>query len=193
MRGILFFKEGELSSKSILFIIALSLFMNLTGSALQSFFDLPIFLDTIGTMFTAIMIGPWIGGLVGLMTNTFEGVFYSSLSVPFGLVNFGVGIVTGYFVIYFKGYHKLWIPLVIGSVIALLAPLMAAPIATYLFGGITAHGVDKFVIALMESGYSMLSSAFWGRIPYSFIDKIMTAYLVFFLVKYWPVSNKESI
>ncbi len=167
-------------------VILISLFLNLLGSNLVAYLGLPVFFDAVGTMLAAILIGPWIGGLIGLMTNLLSGLFHSSLSIPFGFVNMGIGIITGYLMILIKDYRRPLAPLLVGTVIAIATPLMAAPIATYMFGGITVHGVDKFVVALMDSGQSILSSTFWGRIPYSFVDKILSAYMVFLIIKVWP-------
>lgn len=171
-----------MSQKYILIVVLFSLGLNFIGSLLQVLFFPPLFLDSIGTMVSAILVGPWIGGVVGLLTNTLKGLVYSTLSIPFGLVNFGIGVATGYTVILLKGYHRWYAPFIVGVITAILAPLLAAPIATYLFGGITSHGIDKFVAALIGGGNSILGSAFWGRIPWSFVDKIISAYVVFILL-----------
>jgi energy-coupling factor transport system substrate-specific component len=177
-----------------LLTIFLSLALNLIGSSLQIYLELPLFLDTIGTMLAAVLIGPWIGGLVGLMTNVIKGIFYTTTSLPFGLVNFGIGLITGYLVIIFKGYERWYAPLLVGCVIALLTPLMAAPIATYVFGGITAHGIDKFVVAFIDSGNTILSSTFLGRLPTSFIDKLLSAFIVYGIIRVWPkLTNRRTL
>jgi len=168
-------------------IVLFSLFLNFFFSVIiVNPLELPLFLDATGTMLCAVLLGPWIGGLLGLMSNIIRGVFFDTHSIPFGLVNLGIGIITGYLMLVVKDYRRPWSPLLVGAVIAIATPLMAAPIATYMFGGITAHGTDKFVIALMDSGHSILSSTFWGRIPLSFVDKLLSAYMVFFVLKAWP-------
>lgn len=184
-----------MSQKKICIILFSSLALNFLGSFLQVQFFSFLFLDSIGTMLSAVLIGPWVGGIIGLLTNTLKGLFYTTVSIPFGIVNFGIGVSTGYIVILLRGYGRWYAPLVVGSAASLLAPLMAAPIATYLFGGITSHGVDKFVTAFFDSGRSLLSSAFWGRIPYSFVDKLISAYIVFILVKclFWLKPSVSAI
>lgn len=173
--------------------IFLSLGLNLLGSALQIYLELPLFLDATGTMLAAVLIGPWIGGLVGLLTNVIKGICYTTTSLPFGLVNFGIGLIVGYLVIILKGYQRWYAPLMIGCVIALAAPLMAAPIATYMFGGITAHGIDKFVVVFIDSGNTILSSTFLGRLPTSFIDKLLSAFIVYGIIRVWPqLTNRKS-
>jgi energy-coupling factor transport system substrate-specific component len=174
--------------RRILVIFLFSLCLNFLGSYIQTVFDLPLFFDTVGTFLCAVVIGPWIGGLAGLLPNTLKGMFFSTLSIPFGLVNLVVGIVAGYLVVWLKGFHKWYAPLVVGVVAALVAPLVAAPIAAYLFGGISAHGIDRFVVSFIEGGHSLLSSAFWGRVPLSFVDKLLSAYFIYGLLLVTPES-----
>lgn len=172
-------------------VILFSIFLNIFGSIIAIFFDLPVFLDSTGTILSAVLIGPWIGGLVGLMTNILKGFFRATHEIPFGIVNMGIGVITGYLMIVIKDYRRPMAPFVVGGVLSIATPLMAAPIATYLYGGITAHGVDKIVVSMMDSGQSILSSTFWGRIPYSFVDKMISAYVVFFVLLVWQVAAKE--
>lgn len=172
--------------KRILYIFLLSLGLNFLGSYIQVIFDLPLFFDTIGTMLSAVVIGPWIGGLAGLLTNTLKGMFFTTLSIPFGLVNLVIGVVTGYLVIWLKGYRKWYAPLMVGLVTGLVTPIVAAPIAAYMFGGMSAHSIDRFVVSLIESGSSVLSSAFWGRVPLSFVDKLISSYFVYILLLVTP-------
>ncbi len=172
-----------MKQRHIIGIILLSLAINFIGTCLALKVFPQLFLDTIGTILAAALLGPWFGCLVGLLTNTMQGVVHTSVSIPFALVNCAIGIATGYLAIALKGYHRWYAPLIIGAVAALIAPILAAPIATYMFGGITGHGVDKLVASFVDSGQSILQSAFWGRIPNSFSDKILSAYLGFFLIK----------
>jgi len=178
--------------KYILIVLFSSLALNFSGTILQEFFPSPLFLDTIGTMLAAVLIGPWVGGLVGLSTNLLQGIFHTPLSIPFGLVSLGVGLLAGYLTILLKGYNRWFTPLVVGVITGVVASLIAAPIATYLFGGISAHGIDKVVSAFVESGSSIFSGAFLGRLPFSIIDKLISAYLVFFLVKWLPMYKPKK-
>lgn len=174
--------------KQSLQIILLSITLNLVGSLLTTVTEIPLFLDAVGTMLSAILIGPWIGGLLGLMTNIIKGIIHTPHSIPFGIVNLAIGVLTGYLAIYTRDFRRPLVPLLIGTIIGLATPVMAAPIAAYMFGGITAHGVDKYVVALFDSGQSILSSAFWGRIPYSLVDKISSSYMVYLIVCWWKTA-----
>jgi energy-coupling factor transport system substrate-specific component len=43
--------------------------INFVGGTLVSVLKLPIFLDTIGTILVALLAGPWVAALTGLITN----------------------------------------------------------------------------------------------------------------------------
>lgn len=181
---------GRMQHNKLIQIVLFSLFLNLFCSEVATYLNLPIFLDSTGTMLAAVTIGPWVGGILGLMTNVIKGLYHSPQSIPFGLVNMAIGILTGYLAIQLKDYRKPFAPLLVGCATAIAAPLVAAPIATYMYGGISAHSIDKFVVTMMDSGQSILSSTFWGRIPYSFVDKLISAYLVLFILQVWLTVYK---
>lgn len=175
-----------MSHRTILLTILISLGLNFSGTILQQYAPNPLFLDTTGTMLSAVLLGPWVGGLIGLLTNTLQGIIHTPVSIPFGIVNMGVGLTAGYIVKHFKGYRHWYVPLTVGLTTGLIAALLAAPIAAYLFGGITGHGVDKIVVALADGGRTIISSAFLGRLPYSFADKLISAYAVYVIIRLWP-------
>ena len=174
-----------------LIIILLSFALNFTGSLVTTYLKLPLFLDAPGTMLSAVMIGPWIGGAIGLMTNIIKGLLHTNMSIPFSVVNLGIGIMAGYLAIHLRDYRHPLAPLKVGIATGLATPVMAAPIAAYMFGGITAHGIDKYVAALINSGDSILSSAFWGRVPLSLVDKILSAYIVYLIVVTWTKASDD--
>lgn len=56
-------------SSQALVLIVISIAINMIGGQLASMVKLPIFLDSIGTLISAVLLGPVIGMLTGLLTN----------------------------------------------------------------------------------------------------------------------------
>ncbi len=56
------------SSQSLVLIV-IAIAINMIGGQLISMLKLPIFLDSIGTLISAVLLGPFIGMLTGLLTN----------------------------------------------------------------------------------------------------------------------------
>ena len=59
--------------------IVISIAINMIGGQLASMVKLPIFLDSVGTLISAVLLGPVIGMLTGLLTNLLWGcLLYTS-------------------------------------------------------------------------------------------------------------------
>ena len=73
---------------------AICIAINLILGTVVQLFKIPlIFLDTVGTFFGAVLLGPWYGALIGLLTNVIQGVITNPKDIPFALVNIAIGII----------------------------------------------------------------------------------------------------
>ena len=86
-----------MSIGKFIFICIASLGLNLIGSAIVDFFNLPVYLDTSGTIFIAALGGYVPGIAVGFFTNLLKSIFESS-EMYYCTVSILVAIVTAYFV-----------------------------------------------------------------------------------------------
>lgn len=66
-RGFLW-RVANFSSQSLVLIV-IAIAINMVGGQLISMLKLPIFLDSIGTLISAVLLGPVVGMLTGLLTN----------------------------------------------------------------------------------------------------------------------------
>jgi energy-coupling factor transport system substrate-specific component len=169
----------------ILTLIPVAIVINIVGGMLAGALKLPIFLDSIGTMLSAVLLGPWLGALTGLLSNVFQGLLTDPVSIPFGLVNAVIGIVVG-FLAKSRGFTDYVTPLLAGLILAILAPIIGAPIAVYLFGGVTGGGIDILYAMFMHQDMGIFKSAFLARIPANLLDKLLSAYLIMFIVRKLP-------
>jgi energy-coupling factor transport system substrate-specific component len=176
-----------MTSKQISVIFVAGILVNIIGHIINTVLSLPLFLDSIGTMLAAVILGPWIGAIVGFLSNLITGLVTNPVVIPFALVNIWIGLVVG-FLARKRGFKDLLTPFLAGLILAVTCPLIASPIAVYLFGGVTGGGLDRFYYSLLESGNDVLSSAFLARIPATFADKIISAYLILITVHLLPVS-----
>ena len=170
-------------------IIVVGIGINIIGGTLASALKLPLFLDTIGTMLSAVLLGPWPGALAGLLTNVFQGIISGPTTIPFGIVNAVIGLIVGAIALK-RGFEDYFTPLLIGIILAVAAPLIGTPIAVYLCGGLTGGGVDILYGIILGSTDRIFSSAFLARIPTNLIDKALSAYLVMLIFRSLPVQWK---
>ena len=75
---------------------ALGIAINIVLGTVSGILNIPLlFLDTIGTIFTAAVFGPLYGALTGGLTNVIQGILTNPKDIPFALVNIAVGIIVG--------------------------------------------------------------------------------------------------
>jgi len=73
-----------------------------------------------------------------------------------------------------------------GVVITLAVTVIAVPIRTYLFGGVTGSGADFFVAYVHSMGSDLIESVAMTVLGANLVDKILTAIIVWLLVRNLP-------
>jgi hypothetical protein len=97
------------------------------------------------------------------------------------LVAFLIGLALGYFALQNAGYAGL-----MGLLTGLVAAVVSAPIAAYVFGGLTGGGTDLLVAAFRSSGAGILASAFAQGTVSDPFDKMTSFMLVYLIVQALP-------
>ncbi|SKB00299.1 energy-coupling factor transport system substrate-specific component [Caloramator quimbayensis] len=177
---------------------AMAVAINIVLGSLVSLTKIPLlFLDTVGTIFIAVLIGPWQAAAVGTATNILTPLLSGNVKdIPFFLVNAVVGIVVGYIA---KKYEfNIKTAIITGLILSIVCPLIGTPIAVWIYGGITGGGTDFFFVWLKNSGMSIFNAAFFPRIAENLIDKILSCIFVLWSMKYIPkeyrgIGKEESM
>lgn len=173
----------------ILVLIALCIAMNIGLGQIASTLKLPIFLDSIGTILAALLLGPWVGMITGLCTNLLWGLISGPVAAAFAPVAMVIGLVAG--LLAGKGLFRTLPGAVFsGVVITFFVTLVATPIRTYLFGGVTGSGADFVVAYLNAVGKNLLESVAWTVMGTNLVDKVASAMIAWAIVKRLPERIK---
>ena len=78
-------------------LIPVAAALNIVGGYIAKALQLPIFLDMIGTAVVSIVLGPWWGALVGVITNVVSTFISGPISLLFAVCNVAGALVWGYF------------------------------------------------------------------------------------------------
>ncbi len=170
---------------------ALAVAANIVLGILTSSLKLPLYLDTIGTVFVAVLAGPWYGAAVGGLTNLLTGILFNVKDIPFLLVNVVIGIIVGF--IAKKYSFNFIVALITGLILSIVAPLIGTPIGIWVYGGLTGTGMDFLFLWLRESGSSIFAASFIPKVINNLLDKIGTCLLVFLLWKSFPQQYKLKL
>ena len=176
--------QRQFSSQSLALIV-IAVAINMIGGQLISMLKLPVFLDSIGTLIRAVLLGPLIGMLTGLITNLIWGLLTDPIAAAFAPVAMVIGLVAGWLA---KAGWFRTLPKVIlsGVVITLAVTVVAVPIRTALFAGVTGSGADLLVAWMHSMGQNLVESVALTVLGANLVDKILTAVIVWILLRQLP-------
>ncbi len=172
-------------STRTLVLMAIGIALNMALGQLVAMLKLPVFLDSLGTMLVAVLCGPWIGGLTGLVTNLLWGLIQGPTAAFFAPVAAVIGIAAG--LLARPGLFRTpWGAAVAGAIIAVVLAFVAVPIRIYLFGGVTGSGADFLTAYLTKVGQDLFGAVVVTVITSNLADKIVTAVLVWGIIRGLP-------
>lgn len=182
-------RSTAFGSTRTMIMASLGIVINIVLGTLIQGLQIPlIFLDTIGTIFVAATLGPIAGAMTGGLTNIIQGMITTPKNIPFAIVSIVIGIIVG--LIAKKWNFGIKTAIVTGVILAIVAPAIGAPIAAFLFDGVTGGGTDAILMWLRASGQRLLPSVFITRVIGNFIDKIVSCILVSILIVSLPTNFK---
>jgi energy-coupling factor transport system substrate-specific component len=178
-------QRGGLSSTALALIpIAIAINVAL-GQLVQSVLKLPIYLDSIGTVLVGILLGPLAGAITGLLANIIWGLTLAPSALPFAAVAAVIGLIAGYAGQY--GATQTWWKMALfGVLTGIVAAAISAPIATYVFGGVTGAGTDVLVAMFQNLGASVLGASFAQGAVSDPLDKTITYLVVWAIISALP-------
>ncbi|HGA3974648.1 TPA: ECF transporter S component [Streptococcus agalactiae] len=164
------------SPARLISFVSIAIAINLIGANLALFLRLPIYLDTIGTLLIAVILGPWyaastafLSALINWMTTDIFSLYYSPVAIV-------VAIITGILIKRnCKPSSLLWKSLII----SLPGTIIASVITVILFKGITSSGSSIIAQFLHGIGLDMTSSLILVQVGTDYIDRLISLILVF--------------
>lgn len=178
--------KNDFSLMAIL-LIPIGVAINIVCGQLVGALKLPIFLDSIGTVLSAALAGPWVGAITGLLSNVINGIFDSSY-LPYTIVSIAIGLTAGIVARkdWFAGPFKVALA---GILIGLISTIIGTPITAYVYGGVTGSGNTFITGWLMATGQNLLSAVTTSVLLANLVDKVLTVYIVFFIARVLPART----
>ena len=167
--------------------------LNIVGSTINTALKLPIFLDMIGTCVAAIVLGPWWGALVGVITNVGGSLINGPIGIPFALANVAGALVWGYGVRSWGMGRNNITYFILNIIVALAVSAAAAPIVIFVFGGATGHSSDALTAAFAQAGQSLITSVFASNVIVSLADKIIAGYVALAIIAALPSNLTANL
>ena len=160
------------SALCIALFVFICILINLIGKNWAIYFKLPIWMDSIGTMCVAYVLGPICGAIVGAAVNIAYS-FFDGMSLLYAVVNVLTGLIAGgmakrkYFTTVFRTMS-------VGAVLAIVSTAVSVPMNIMVSGGYTGNiWGDGVTDLILENGFPRIIAYVIGEFYIDFIDKIL--------------------
>ncbi|MGN1305372.1 MAG: ECF transporter S component [Oscillospiraceae bacterium] len=161
----------------------LCILLNIGGHIFTLICPVPFWLDTVGTMISACLCGPIIGGAVGFLSNLISRLCFVGAPIIFSLINIMIGVTVG--IIYRKGLcSSLFGALCTGILMGVVTVACAVPVNMILFDGRT-NNIWGAALFDMLSQYRIgtVVKAVLSQMFIDIPDKVLSMALAYLAVK----------
>ena len=178
--------QDDFTMQAIL-IIPVCVAVNFVGGQLAGLLKLPMYLDTIGTIFASLLCGPWVGAVAGGLTNVVTGIA-NPTNFAFIPVNIIAGLVTG-FLARKNMFNKTWKWLLSMFIMAWVSIIVSAPIVVLVYGGVTGGGTSLITAAALAAGANIWAAFFGTEGVFQVLDRIISFLICWAVIKVIPTRN----
>lgn len=150
-------------------VVSMGIVLNVLGALIAMSFSIPIYMDSIGTIFVAALLGPKYAMLTGVLGSITSGMVFDVYSFYYAPTQLLTGFFSG---VYF--HHPLFKNKnsIIGSIwVGLPTALTSALITAGLFNGLTSSSSSALSILFNKAGLSLVLSILLVQILTDCADK----------------------
>ena len=175
----------------IVLFVAMCVLLNYFGRLLCARFELPLWLDSFGTVLCAYIGGPVCGALVGATGNFIYGMmFHNNYAFVYALTSVALGVIVG-IAARKDRLSTLFGTMTVAAISTLAVVIISVPLNLTFFGGSTGNlwgnGAMDY---LRERGVPFVASAFAGAFYVDFLDKLLT--LLALSLVLWLIRRKPK-
>lgn len=172
-------------------LIAFGISINIIGAFIAMGLRLPVYLDSIGTIMIASLLGPKYAVITGVFGSLISGVTFDVYSLYFAPVQISTGLLAG---MAFNHNFLKGAKTPIGVLLfAIPTSFISSIISAFLFGGVTSSGSSYVVQILKVIGFGNVFSVFVTQVLTDYLDKFIAVVLVNLGLSAVPKSLKVSL
>lgn len=174
--------------RTLVVVLTASLALNLVGLSLSEWLDLPVYLDMLGTAFSAIVLGPWWGVLVAVTTNVTGVAASGPDSLLFVPVNIVGALVWGYGVRRWRLGSSIPRFFALNVLVAVACTVLAVVIIAGLLGGFSESGADEITLSVLAIVDNLWVAVIVSNLCTSVPDKLIAGFVSLTLIEALPAS-----
>lgn len=170
--------------------VPLAIALNVGIGAIVKALNLPLYIDSVGTILTTILLGWVYGSVVGVLGFVLTSVLINPLAIYF--CGTQVAIALFIHLIGKIGWMKnIFRTIISGIGLGIVAAVISAPVIIFVFQGATGNGAALITSFFIKMGNQIVNSIFMAGFSIEPIDKTIQVLLAFFILKGIPKSLLE--
>ena len=162
-------------------LIPVAVAINFAGFVIVKLLQVPIFLDSIGTVFISLIAGPWVGVATAVITSLITGSFSPEYLafMPIAIVMaLGMG-----FLGKFRMKSLLIKTIICALCLVATAIIVSAPIIVLVYGGNTGNATAGVTAFFLATGQNIWTAVFSTNLVTETTDKIITTVVAMLIIK----------
>lgn len=175
---------------STVVLLPIALALNVVIGTVVGNVGLPLYLDSIGTVLVAVLAGPAAGAATGALSNIVWALFNPTV-LPFAAGAALIGFLAGW-AARLGVFRRFYLAPIAGGIVGVFAGMIAAPVATFVYGGTSGLGTGAIVSAFRAMGDSLLAATTKQGLLSDPLDKALVFTLVVFLVYALPARIRSQ-
>ena len=173
-------------------VVALAVVLNALGALIALTFQIPIYLDSIGTVFVGSLLGPMYGAVTGLLSGLLSGLTFDVYSLYYIPAQIFTGYMAG--VIYSKTRCMEGKAFPLGVLgISIPTSIVSAIVTAFVFSGFTSSNSTYLVMVMNKMGIGLTMSCFIVQALTDFLDEMVALVISRKLLKSMSSDMKTKI
>ena len=162
-------------------LIPVAVAINFAGFGIVKLLQVPIFLDSIGTVFISLIAGPWVGVATAVITSLITGSFspeYLAFMPVAIVMALGMG-----FLGKFRMKSLLIKTIICALCLVATTIIVSAPIIVLVYGGNTGNATAGVTAFFLATGQNIWTAVFSTNLVTETTDKIITTVVAMLIIK----------
>ncbi len=147
---------------------------------------LPIYLDAIGTIVAAVMLGLVPAIVVGVFSFVLAAALISPVYIWFSGTQAVIAIVVYLAARHLMIFRSAWRVVPSGILLGVITGIASAPIIVYLFGGVAGSGRDLITAGLISTGDQIYKAVLLSGAASEPVDKLLQMLIAFAVLRGLP-------
>jgi energy-coupling factor transport system substrate-specific component len=160
--------------------------LNVAIGGVVNVIKLPIFLDAIGTILAALMLGPIAGVIVGVLSFILASAVISPVYIWFVGTQAVIAVFIYAVASRLLAFRSLARVIPTGIALGVVAGVVSAPVIVGVFGGVAGSGRDLITAALLSAGQQIYKAVILSGAASEPVDKLLQTLAAFFVLRSLP-------